>query len=129
MDQPHQTLITELRTERDAALAREAALIDVMDVINRNPENLSPVFNVVLANAIRLCESEFGIFNAYDGEYFHAVATQGVGHGLIEFLRARIRPDAGLTLHRIVQGENVVHVADITDDGVPFRTSRPPRCC
>ena len=102
--------------EQREALEQQTATAEVLQVINASPGDLAPVFSAVLEKAIRLCESEFGIFNSYDGECFHAVATQGVGHGLAEYLRAPIRSGPGLALHRIAQGENVVHIADITDD-------------
>ena len=95
-------------------------------MINASPGDLPPVFAAVLEKAIRLCESEFGVFNFYDGECFHAVATQGVGHGLAGYLRTPYRSGPGLALHRIVQGENVVHIADITDDDA-YRSGDPGR--
>ncbi len=105
-----------LLTEQQEALEQQTATAEVLQVINASPGDLAPVFAAVLEKAIRLCESEFGIFNSYDGECFHAVATQGVGQDLAEYLRAPIRSGPGLALHRIAQGENVVHIADITDD-------------
>ena len=112
--------------EQREALEQQTATAEVLQVINASPGNLAPVFAAVLEKAIRLCESEFGIFNSYDGECFHAVATQGVGHGLAEYLRAPIRSGPGLALHRIAQGENVVHIADITDDDA-YRSGDPGR--
>ena len=112
-------LEAELRqrtVERDEALAQQAATAEVLDVINASPGNLAPVFAAVLEKAVRLCESEFGIFNSYDGECFHAVAMRGVSPALAEYLRQPIRSGPGLALYRIAQGEDVVHLADITDD-------------
>ena len=93
-----------LLTEQREALEQQTATAEVLQVINVSPGNLTPVFAAVLEKAIRLCESEFGIFNSYDGECFHAVATQGVSPSLAEYLRAPIQSGPGLALHRIIEG-------------------------
>ncbi len=115
-----------LLTEQREALEQQTATAEVLQVINVSPGNLTPVFAAVLEKAIRLCELEFGIFNSYDGECFHAVATQGVSPSLAEYLRAPIQSGPGLALHRIIEGENVVHIADITDDEA-YRSGNPGR--
>jgi signal transduction histidine kinase/GAF domain-containing protein len=116
----------EQRAERDAALAREAALVEVLGVINRSPGDPAPVFDAILEKAIRLCESAFGILQTYDGEAFHTVSMRGAAPGVADYLREPLRPTPGMALDRIAHGEDVVHVADITDDalyqeGNPFR--------
>ena len=117
---------TRLLTEQQEALEQQTATADVLQVINASPGNLAPVFDAMLEKAIRLCESQFGIFNAYDGEYFHAAAAQGISHGLAEYLRTPFRAGPGVALYRIVQGEDVVHIADITDDDA-YRLGDPGR--
>jgi hypothetical protein len=98
----------------------------VLQVINASPGNLAPVFDAMLEKAIRRCGSSFGSLATYDGEAFHVVAMRGVPPALAEFFHAPKLPVPGMTLYRTVHGEDVVHVADLTDDEI-YRSGNPAR--
>jgi GAF domain-containing protein len=115
-----------LLTEQQEALEQQTATAEVLQVINASPGDLTPVFEAMLEKALRLCDSAFGMLATYDGECFHTVATRGVNAALAELAYRPQRPVPGLALYRIAQGEDVVQIADITDDeayrlGIPGR--------
>src|SRR5215468_11205230 len=106
------------KAERDEALAREAATAEVLGVINSSPGELAPVFEAMLEKATRLCEAPFGTLRTWDGERFHFGAVYGDPQ-LSDWVRRRgsFRPDGGESpLRRIMEGEQVVQVADASSD-------------
>jgi len=106
-----------LLTETREALEQQTATAEVLQVINASPGDLTPVFEALLEKALNLCDSAYGQFNLYDGEYFNTVAVRGVP-ALAEYMRNRgpSRPDGRTTMHRISLGENLVHVLDAAAD-------------
>ena len=79
------------------ALEQQAATSEVLRVISSSRGELEPVFEMMLANAIRLCEAKFGVLFRYDGGAFQAAAWLGVTPEYAEFLRQRgsFRPAGG----------------------------------
>jgi GAF domain-containing protein len=61
-------LLNELRQ----SLERQTATSEVLRVISLSPGRLEPVFEAMLANAMRICEANFGHLLLYDGESYRA---------------------------------------------------------
>src|SRR6516165_4395640 len=101
----------EARTaERDAGLAREAALAEVLQTTNSSPGDLTPVFDAILEKAHALCGVEHGALVTYDGEYFRMAADRGMPQFWVKQFR---QPYRGSSLHeRLLCGERYVQVAD-----------------
>jgi PAS domain S-box-containing protein len=122
--------LDEQRAERDAALAREAALAEVLDVINRSPGDVTPVFDVLLEKAMRLCEASFGELYSYDDVRFHPIALLGVPPAYAAFKQQReyqqAKPDPVSMATRVVSGDPVVHVVDLMDTEA-YRAGYPNR--
>src|SRR5215469_16232961 len=102
--------------ERDEALAREAAIADVLQVINSSPGDLAPDFDATLEKAVRLCDSAFGMMSIWDGERIQRVAWHGISAEQIEAMRQSLAPAPGTPGYRIARGENVVCIADLAEE-------------
>jgi len=102
--------LAECRAERDAGLAREAALAEVLQTTNSSPGDLTPVFDAILEKAHALCGVEHGALVTYDGEYFRLAAD----HGMPQFwIKQHRQPYRGSDLHeRLLRGERYTQLAD-----------------
>ncbi len=103
-----------LLTEQREALEQQTATSEVLQVINTNPGNLTPVFDAMLEKAMRLCGGAFGVLGiTSDGETVQT-ACQGPP-ALLEFLRDRPpgRPAPGSTMRRLLDGEASAQELDL----------------
>ena len=68
----------EARTrELSEAREQQAATSEVLRVISSSPGELGPVFQTVLANAVRICQAKFGALFLSEGDVFRNVALHG----------------------------------------------------
>ena len=114
-----------LLTETREALEQQTATAEVLQIINSSPGDLAPVFDVILENAMRLCEAAFGIMNTYDGGRFRTVRLRGAPAPLAEFLlnSSAPQPEPDSPPGRIISGEDVVQVEDLLN----YKGARGPR--
>jgi class 3 adenylate cyclase len=103
-----------LKRERDEALEQQAATAEVLNVISSSPGQLEPVFQVMLANATRLCGAEFAILFRVDEGVALPLARFGVPAPIMELIvkRGAIRPNENAPIMRAVKTKRVVHVVD-----------------
>jgi two-component system, NtrC family, sensor kinase len=106
-----------LITETREALEQQTATAEVLEVINKSPGDLQPVFDAMLDKALGLCGADFGVLWTYDGERIHATALRGVPPTFAEFLTRTSHSVSPDNAHgRLLRGEPVVHIADIAED-------------
>ena len=116
-------IIAALRRERDETLAREAALAEVLQVINSSPGDLASVFDAILGRALNLCGATLGYMLSCDGESFHRVASRGSSPAL-EAALPPPGPTPGSLAERFVRGENIICSTNLVEDKA-YRVGAP----
>jgi class 3 adenylate cyclase/putative methionine-R-sulfoxide reductase with GAF domain len=104
-----------LTRERDEALEQQAATAEVLKIISSSNGQLEPIFQTILANAVRICEAKFGVLYPYENGTFRFVAEFGVPPALSDFIRRRgpFQPRPISTLARLVSKREVISCADV----------------
>ena len=123
-------LLNELRQRTDdltESLEQQTATSEVLSVISSSPGELAPVFQAMLANAVRLCQAKFGMLWLAEGDYFRSVAFHDVPPALEQARQreplVRFGPLSGVG--RVIKTKQVHHIDDITNDpGYIARDSR-----
>jgi transcriptional regulator with GAF, ATPase, and Fis domain len=87
---------TRLLNELRESLQQQTATSEVLKVIARSSGELTPVFEAMLENAVRICDAKFGTMWLREGDAFRAVAIHNV-------------PSA----YEALQRNRLVHTADL----------------
>ena len=113
--QDRETTIDELKRELAEAREQQTATSDVLSVISSSPGELAPVFNAMLANAVRICNAKFGFMNRYDGDTWKIAAVHGGAPAYTEYLQQHgyKRPGPETIVSRIARTKQMVHIADL----------------
>jgi two-component system NtrC family sensor kinase len=118
-----------LFNETREALERQTATAEVLKIISTSPAELTPVFDAILANAVRLCDAKFGMLFLFEEDEFRAVGKWNLPPAYSESLsESPIRANPNIPMGRVLTTKQPVHVADVlTDqsyiDGYPGMTS------
>src|SRR5262249_49933084 len=101
--------------ELTEALEQQTATAEVLGVISSSPGELQPVFQAMLANAVRVIGSKFGTMYLRDGEAFRVAAMHGAPRAYFEALTREplFRPGPETALGRTAITRRVVQIADL----------------
>jgi GAF domain-containing protein len=104
--------LAETRKALAEALEQQSATSEVLQVISRSPGELEPVFQTMLANAMRICDAKFGIMFEFADGAFRALSWLGISAAHADFLqKPRVwGPDTGLG--QVARTKQTVHVLD-----------------
>jgi C4-dicarboxylate-specific signal transduction histidine kinase len=98
---------------------QQAAISEVLRAIASSPHELQPIFDTILANAIRLCRAKSGALALFEDKGYRIVAQSGppnpyyLGWSPGELVYP-VRP--GTPLARLVESRSPVHIADLAAD-------------
>src|SRR5262249_54618171 len=95
------------------ALEQQTATSEVLQVISSSPGELDPIFEIILANATRLCGAKFGTLNLYDGEVFRIAGVYNVPQAFAETRHKPFRHHPRSGHAEIVRTKRAVQIEDI----------------
>src|SRR5215813_11683723 len=112
--------------ELQESLEYQTAASDVLQVVSSSPGQLQPVYETMLARALRHCDAKFGGLFRYEDGAFRGVAGIGVPQGLLlETDEGAANPTANLDLKSLVTNRQPIHAPDLRQNagylaGDPF---------
>jgi GAF domain-containing protein/anti-sigma regulatory factor (Ser/Thr protein kinase) len=103
-----------LTHELREASEQQSATAEVLRVISNSAGELDPVFEAMLANAVRICQANFGVLFRFEGGVARAAAMFGVPAAFVEFWqRGPRRPGPRTALGRLVETKQTIHIVDV----------------
>jgi len=100
------------------SLEQQTATSDILRVISQSQRDVQPVFDIIAANARKLCDGRFGGVWKFDGERIHLVATDGFTPEGVEVMKGFF-PRAlgrGGSNDRAILTRDTNYIPDVLDD-------------
>jgi GAF domain-containing protein len=106
--------LAEARGRLSEALEQQTATSEVLQVISSSPGELEPVFQAMLANAVRICEARFGNLYLHEHGALRFVAGHNVPRAFAEARRrGPFRPAPGSGFGKLIRTKQTVQTADV----------------
>jgi signal transduction histidine kinase len=110
-----------LFNETKEALERQTATSEILRVISASPTDVQPVFEVIAASAVRLCDGYFSAVFVSDGVRVHVRATHNLPPEWQEAV-AEVYPaplDSDLQSVQTIREQRVIQVLNFQEEGGP----------
>ena len=119
VESPATTEIEQLALELQEARERQAATAEILSLISDSPTGIQPVFDRIVKNAARLCQSVLSAVYRRDGDHVHLVAHDQFSPELVAAVRKAY--PAPLTSKNLIsvalRERRVVHEPDVLVSG------------
>ena len=103
--------------ELTESLEQQTATSEILGVIASSPSDLQPVYETILGNITRLCESNIAALFLFDGEVLSTAASYGTTPEFAEHLNnSHPRPSHETTTRLAALERRTVHVLDLLSD-------------
>ena len=117
--------------ERDEALQQQTATSEILNTINSSSTDITPVFDAILGNCVRLCGGDRAVIWQFDGHVLCLVGGKNTTHEAMTYLRQRpleLGSHNPTTLAGLER--RIVHEVDVFANPayrplIPIRTSAP----
>ncbi len=107
---------TRLLNELRQSLEQQTATADVLRAISSSPGELEPVFEAMLANAVRICHARFGNLLLFDGRNMRVAAMHNAPQAYEEARRGDPVVPMNSIMGPLVTTKKVVHIDDLAAD-------------
>jgi GAF domain-containing protein len=94
-------------------MEQRTATAAFLRVASESRANLEPVFQDILASAMRFCAADSGCFTLCDVGRFEVVSIRGVTPAYAESLRAPIQTGPAAALGRVAAEPKILHLPDL----------------
>ena len=108
--------LTEAHAQVTESLEQQTATAEILRVIASSPTDIQPVFDAIVASAVRLCEARYGAVFSFDGELVRHVAHHNVSEAWLDTTEYPMRPTRTRISGRAILSGSVVQIADVALD-------------
>src|SRR5215510_9090404 len=110
--------VQELERELTEARRQLAATGEILRLISRSPTDVGPVFDAIIASAVKLCGAHQGAVYRYDGNLVHLGAHRNYAPEIIEILRRMYPrpPQLDQVSGRAILSRAVAQIEDMRSD-------------
>ncbi len=110
--------VEERTQELQDTLEQQTATAEILQAISASPSDIEPVFECILENAVRLCDSPRSAVHRYDGQLVHTAARRNWSDEAIEAMRGYYPapPNPELMSGRVILSGRTEHLEDALSD-------------